>query len=76
MTGIMGGITIGSANTEIDHSVQIKLGSGASSEFGVLGAKLLIWLNAHIHPGGSGPTGPPQQPATVGDFGSTKVFLE
>lgn len=76
LNGSTGSITVGMANTEIDHSAMIKIGSGASSEFAVLGAKLMNWLNAHTHNSSGGPTSPPIQPAMVTDFGSNKVYIE
>jgi uncharacterized protein involved in type VI secretion and phage assembly len=59
----------------IVKAAKIKLGSDGATEPLVLGNTFLQYFNAHTHPTGVGPSGPPTPPMTPGQL-STKGFTE
>ncbi len=75
LAGAMGSVNCGLTSTEIDHMIQIKLGAGASTEPVVHGMKMMTLFNSHMHPTGTGPSGPPMKPMLPLDM-SMKVFVE
>jgi len=75
MKGLLGSVKAGLASTDIEHAVMIKLGGASATEPAVLGLKLMLWLNTHMHGTGVGPSSPPMAPATPMDFNSMKVFV-
>lgn len=69
-------ITIKNDATVVElEGVEIKLGS-AATERAVLGDALKTLYDAHTHPTGVGPSGPPVAPMVVGTHLSTKVKVE
>jgi hypothetical protein len=54
----------GSGVTIVVHAAHIKLGGSDAAQAALLGPDVLQWLNAHVHPTGVGPSGPPTVPAT------------
>lgn len=65
----------GAATVEIIfHGLLLRLGSESASQPVPLGTALLQWLNAHTHPTGVGPSGPPVVPADPSLL-STQAFV-
>jgi phage baseplate assembly protein V len=69
-----GNVTISSPGNVTVNSSMVTLGPGAIDSF-VLVSKLIAAFNTHIHPSGSGPTGPPTVPLTSVMIASTKVMV-
>lgn len=64
------------ANGVVVRSDAILIGSSDASEGLVLGDAFMQLFNAHTHPTGVGPSGPPTQPMASGDHVSTKHKTE
>jgi len=59
----------------VSSGKKINLGKDDAVEPGVLGNQIKAWLEAHTHPTGVGPSGPPSVPIPASAF-SQKVALE
>jgi hypothetical protein len=63
------GLLVGSE----DGTKTIQLGSASATDFVVLESKMVAKFNAHTHPTGTGPSGPPSVLLVTTDVGSTVV---
>jgi uncharacterized protein involved in type VI secretion and phage assembly len=65
-----------SSNGIVIKGTAVKIGSGSAAESLVLGDAFMTLFNAHTHPTGVGPSGPPVTPMVTGSHVSTKHKAE